>query len=67
MKHPLSNKVASNEAITLVEDNNVVCSDKKAETISNKFFSNIIKNIGVYKPVEMRRGGGVGGGGGGNL
>lgn len=47
MKHPLSNKVASNEAITLVEDNNVVCSDKKAETISNKFFSNIIKNIGV--------------------
>ena len=46
MKHPLSNNVGSNEAITLLEDNNGFCSDKKAETISNKFFSNIIKNVG---------------------
>ena len=48
----LSNKIASNEAIALVEDDNVVYNDKKAEAISNNFFSNIIETIGVTQHNE---------------
>ena len=47
VKPILSNKVISNEKVTLIEDNNIVENDKKTATVFNNFFSNIIKNLGI--------------------
>ena len=47
VKPILSNKVISNEKVTLIEHNNIVENDKKTATVFNNFFSNIIKNLGI--------------------
>ena len=47
VKPLLSNKVVSNEEITLVEQENIVKNDKKTATVVNDFFSNIITNLGI--------------------
>ena len=47
VKPLLSNKVVSNEKITLVEQENIVKNDKKTATVVNDFFSNIITNLGI--------------------
>ena len=52
VKPTLSNKVASNEKITLVEQDNIVENDKKAATFLNDFFSNIITNLGIPQYIE---------------
>ena len=53
MKPILSNKVVSNEKVTLIEDNNIVENDKKTATVFNNFFSNIIKNLGIPQYNEI--------------
>ena len=47
VKPLLSNKVVSNENITLVEQENIVKNDKKTATVVNDFFSNITTNLGI--------------------
>ena len=47
VKPLLSNKVVSNEKITLVEQENIVKNDKKTATVVSDFFSNIITNLGI--------------------
>ena len=48
-----SNKVVSDEKITLVEDNNIVENDKNASSVLNEFFSNVIATLGIpYKETE---------------
>ena len=51
-KPVLSNKVVSNEQITLLEQNNNVENDKKTATILNDFFSNIITNLGIPQYIQ---------------
>ena len=53
VKPILSNKVVSNEKVTLIEDNNIVENDEKTATVFNNFFSNIIKNLGVPQYNEI--------------
>ena len=53
MKPILSNKVVSNEKVTLIEDNNIVENDKKTATVFNNFFSNITKNLGIPQYNEI--------------
>ena len=53
VKPILSNKVVSNEKVTLTEDNNIVENDKKSATVFNNFFSNIIKNLGIPQYNEI--------------
>ena len=53
VKPILSNKVVSNEKVTLIEDNNIVENDKKTATVFNNFFSNIIKNLGIPQYNEI--------------
>ena len=54
VKPLLSNKVVSNEKIILVENDKIVENDKKSATVLNRFFSNIIKSLGIpqYKDAE---------------
>ena len=52
VKPVLSNKVVSNEKITLVEKGNIVENDKKTATVLNDFFSNIITNLGIPQYIE---------------
>ena len=52
VKPVLSNKVVSNEKITLVEKDNIVENDKKTATVLNDFFSNIITNLGIPQYIE---------------
>ena len=52
-KYLSSNKVVSDEKIALVEDNNIVESDKNASSVLNEFFFNIITTLGIpYKETE---------------
>ena len=53
VKPILSNKVVSNEKVTLIEDNNIVENNKKTATVFNNFFSNIIKNLGIPQYNEI--------------
>ena len=43
----LSNKVVSNEKITLVEDDKILEIDKNTASVLNEFFSNSITNLGI--------------------
>ena len=52
VKPALSNKVVSNEKITLVEQSNIVENDIKTATIFNDFFSYIITNLGIPQYIE---------------
>ena len=47
VKALLSNKVVSNEKITLVENDKIVENDKNTASVLNKFFSNIITALGI--------------------
>ena len=47
----LSNKIVSNEKITLVEGDNIVKTEKETATILNNFFSNIVKKLEI-EPYE---------------
>ena len=53
VKPILSNKVVSNEKVTLMEGNNILENDKKTATVFNNFFSNIIKNLGIPQYNEI--------------
>ena len=43
----LSNKVVSNEKITLIENNNIIENDEKTATVLNNFFSNVITSLNI--------------------
>ena len=45
VKPLLSNKVVSNEKITLIENNNINENDEKTATVLNNFFSNVITSL----------------------
>ena len=47
MKPLLSNKVVSNEKITLIENNNIIENDEKTATVLNNFFSNVITSLNI--------------------
>ena len=47
MKQLLSNKIVSNEKITLVEGEEIIKTDQANAKVLNNFFSNIIKNRGI--------------------
>ena len=47
VKPLLSNKVVSNEKITLVEKTEILKSDKETAKVLNNFFSNIIQNLNI--------------------
>ena len=47
VKPLLSNKVVSNENITLPENNNIVENDEKTATLFNNFLSNVIKSLNI--------------------
>ena len=49
VKPMLSNKVKSNEKITLIENDEIVRNDKETAKVLNNFFSNIIKNLGIQQ------------------
>ena len=55
VKPVLSNKVVSNEKITLSEQDNIVENDQKAATVLNNFLSNIINNRGIAQCAEGDR------------
>ena len=46
VKPLLSNKVVSNENITLIENNNIE-NDEKTATVLNNFFSNVITSLNI--------------------
>ena len=52
VKPVLSNKVISNERITLVEHGDILENDNKTATVFNNFFSNIITNLGIPQYTE---------------
>ena len=52
VKPVLSNKVVSNEKITLVENDDILENDNKTATVFNNFFSNIITNLGIPQYIE---------------
>ena len=52
VKPVLSNKVMSSEKITLVENDDILENDKRAATVFNNFFSNIITNLGIPQYIE---------------
>ena len=52
VKPVLSNKVVSNEKITLVEQDNIVENDKKTTTVLKNFFSNFVTNLGIPQYTE---------------
>ena len=47
VKPLLSNKVVSNEKITLTENNNIIENDEKTATVLNNFFSNGITSLNI--------------------
>ena len=47
VKPLLSNKVVSNEKITLIENNNIIENDEKTATVLNNFFSNVITSLNI--------------------
>ena len=47
VKHFLSDKVKSREAIILVENENIKSNENDAENTFNDFFSNIVKNLKI--------------------
>ena len=47
VKPLLSNKVVSNEKITLIENNNIIENDEKTATVLNDFFSNVITSLNI--------------------
>ena len=53
VKPLLSNKVVSNEKTSLAENDNIVENDKNIPSVLNKFFSNIIKTLGIPQYNEM--------------
>ena len=43
----LSNKVVSNEKMTLIENNNIIKNDEKTATVLNNFFSDVITSLNI--------------------
>ena len=55
VKPLLSNKVVSNEKITLIENNNIIKNDEKTATVLNDFFSNIITNLNTRSTMKLNQ------------
>ena len=47
VKPLLSNKIISNEKITIVEGDKVIRSDKEIAKVSNEFFANVVTNLNI--------------------
>ena len=43
----LSNKIISNEKITIVEGDKIIRSDKETNKVLNKFFPNVVTNLNI--------------------
>ena len=54
VKPLLSNKIVSNEKITLVEGETIIITDQANPAMLNNFFSNIVKNLEIpqYNQVD---------------
>ena len=53
VKPLFSEKVMSNENITLVENNNIYGDDKRVSEIFNEFFSNAVKNLNIMQNRDL--------------
>ena len=47
VKSLLSNKIISNEKITIVEGDKIIRSDKETNKVLNKFFPNVVTNLNI--------------------
>ena len=47
VKPLLSNKIVSNEKITIVEGDKIIGIDKETAKVLNEFFSNVVTNLNI--------------------
>ena len=47
VKPLLSNKIISNEKITIAEGDKIIMSDKETAKVLNEFFSNVVNNLNI--------------------
>ena len=47
VKPLLSNKIISNEKITIVEGDKIIRSDKETAKVLNEFFANVVTNLNI--------------------
>ena len=54
VKPLLSNKVVSNEKITLIENNNIIENDEKTATVLKNFLSNVTTIVNILQYNETK-------------